>query len=142
MLSHRVAGPRELPKAASSRLALQPAAQTAEIQFRHCFAYKVYQLQCTAKVQLLLYICTLDFKSIFKLVDILSSLAGRERPCQYRHVRTVYGIPSSCVRQYILVRTGTFKKPEARRPQLCGTVLSGDRYVLARTYRTGSTVTS
>jgi hypothetical protein len=49
------------------------AAQTAEIQFWHCFAYKVYQLQCTAKVQLLLFICTLDFKSIFKLVDFLSS---------------------------------------------------------------------
>ena len=43
-------------------------AQSAEIQvqsFRHCFAYKVYQLQCTAKGRQMLYICTLDFKMGF-----------------------------------------------------------------------------
>ncbi len=39
----------------------------------------VYQLQCTANILIWQYICTLGFKYIFKLVEILSS--GMEKPC-------------------------------------------------------------
>ena len=43
------------------RAPLPTLAQTAEIQFRHCFAYKVYQLQCTARFPVLPYILYTGF---------------------------------------------------------------------------------
>ncbi len=84
----RVARSRELPQVAPSEtrpLASRPDCRNSILALPGCFTDlqgTVYQLQCTAKVQLfkLLYICTLDFKSILKLVDFLSS--GREMSCQ------------------------------------------------------------
>ncbi len=74
---------------------LEPTAQAAEIQFRHCFAYKVYQLQFTAKCCIWQYICTLGFRCIFKLVNFLSS--GGETPCSLSVVTVPSGHGSLAV---------------------------------------------
>ncbi len=50
--------------------------QSARNQFQHCSAYRVYHLQCTAKCEDLQYICTLDFKTHFKLVVFLGIRTG------------------------------------------------------------------
>jgi hypothetical protein len=61
----------------------KPRLLASQPEYRYCSGYKVYHLQCqcTAKCEDLQYICTLDFKTHFKLVEFLGSRTGTSCHC-------------------------------------------------------------